>query len=184
MAFDLGGTVNATADWFCNAPLVRSVVNNPFFTALLITALVAVVIMALYHQQIKQGGLKREIRAFLYIFLSVLMVVFVHHYAVTSAARRSAAQTGVRDVFSSIEQSRIGGAPRAVPVMPSGYATGAGGYATGAGGYAETPASSRPDNLSVQSLDNDFMIEDVVVPTAGGPFGPASALAQAASPRQ
>ena len=74
--------------------------------------------------------------------------MFVHHTVVTTAARESAAQKGVRDVFSSIQQSgAVGGG---VPVVPMGYEAG---FAGGAG--------YRPDNLAADELD----IRDVVVPT-------------------
>jgi hypothetical protein len=163
MAFDLGGTVNATADWFCNAPLVRGVVNNPIFTALLITALVVVVTMALYIHQIKQAGLKKGLRAVLYIFILVLGVVFVHHRAVSCAAQRGAAQQGVRDVFSSIEQSRrFGGG--AVPVrLPSDSVD---------DGLRRDNVASIDSAAQKSILDDDdlFDIEDVVVPAARGAF--------------
>src|SRR5271166_6483673 len=103
---DLGSTINGAADWVSNAPIVRGIVSNPVFTALLIVALAAIVVMALYHYQIKQAGLKRGLRALLYVFLVVLAVVFVHHHAVTRAARATATQQGIREVFSSLEQSR------------------------------------------------------------------------------
>jgi hypothetical protein len=167
--FDLGGAINGTAEWACNAPIIRTVVNNPIFTALLITALVVIVIMALYHYQIKQAGAKKAVKAFLYVFLLVTAVMFVHHYAVMRSARDAASQKGVRDVFSSIEQSRLGGAAGATPVIPWGFPD-AQPISEAEGGAPPMPVAvrgPRPDNIA---LDVDTIIEDVVVPATAGPF--------------
>jgi hypothetical protein len=163
---DLGHAVNSAADWLCGAPLIRGVVNNPVFTALLIVALAAVVMMALYHRQLRGMGAKRALRALLYVFLLTAAVQFVHHYAVQRCARRDAAQKGVRDIFSSIEQSR----------ETSALGTGLGAPATGGAPPESDPERARPrtggyrpDNVaSDASLD----IEDVVVrPSATSPTG-------------
>jgi hypothetical protein len=117
MGFDLSGAINGAAEWFCCAPVVRSVVNNPIFTALLITALAFIIIMALYHYPIKRAGVRRGLRAGLYVFLAVAAIIFVHHYAVMRSAQQAAAQKGIRDVFAGVEQSRTSAA--GTPVIPS-----------------------------------------------------------------
>ena len=104
--FDLGGAVNASADWVCGAPIVRSIVSNPVFTALLLTALAAIVVLAIYHYEIRAAGAKRACRALLYVFLIVTAVVFVHHYAMVRILQETSQQSGIRDVFNSIESSR------------------------------------------------------------------------------
>jgi hypothetical protein len=117
VGFDLGGAINASADWVCGAPIIRSIVSNPVFTALLIPALAATVVMAVYHYEIKTAGSKRACRALLYVFLIVTAVVFVHHYAMSRILQETSQQSGIRDVFNSIEISRQqgvgykGGAP-------------------------------------------------------------------------
>jgi hypothetical protein len=179
MGFDLGSTVNAAADWLCSAPIVRSVINNPIFTALLVTALAAIVILALYNHRLKGTGFKRGARAFIYVFLVVTAVLFVHHYAVMRCARREATQKGVRDVFSGIQQSRQSGMP-SIPVMSTGYYADAADSIEGtsgeSGGFpaeafapvrspAQTPVTGghvlRPDNIAP---DAGLVIEDVVLP--------------------
>jgi hypothetical protein len=181
--FNLGNAVNNAADWACSAPIIRSVVSNPVFTALLITALAAIVVMALYHYQIKRAGVKRGVRALLYVFLIVTAVTFVHHYAVMRIARETTQQKGVRDVFSSIQQSRDVGAPGTVPVYPMGYEgqRAAVGGAAAAAAPPDTPDCGcpdagqtggrgvRPDNVAAD--DGSLVIEDVVLPAAASPFG-------------
>ncbi len=170
---DLGAAFNSAADWVCGSPLVNGVVSNPVYTALLITALVAVVAMGLYGPQVKAAGLKRGIRAAIYVFLLVGAVAFVHHYAVMRLARSHAGAQGVRDVFSGIQQSRESGIGGGTPVVPAGWgAPPAAGYSGGGGYGGGAPAAARPgprpDNVA---LAGDVFIEDVVVPSAGGAFG-------------
>ena len=176
---DIGGAINASADWMCSAPIIRNIVGNPVFTSLLITALTAIVAMALYNYPIKQAGGKRAVRALLYVFLLVTAVIFVHHYAVTHLAQETVQQKGVRDIFSSIKQSQeIGGA---VPVYPMGVPTSsfdpraesnpnadgpraesnpnADGPRAGSGVTGGSNASWRPDNIAPDALQ----IRDVVV---------------------
>ena len=175
---DLGGAINASADWLCSAPIIRGIVGNPIVTALLITALAAIVVMAVYSHQIKQAGAKCAVRALLYVFLLVTAVIFVHHYAVTCLAQETVQQKGVRDVFSSIQQSReVGGA---VPVYPMGASGGAAAAAyMGAGAYLDDCAATssllssagRPDNVA-------FNIDDVVIPARPYPGNNAGRSAE------
>jgi hypothetical protein len=182
--FNLGSAINSAADWVCGAPIIRSIVSNPVYTAFLITALAAIVVMAIYHYQIKRAGTKRAVRALLYVFLIVTAVVFVHHYAVMRMARETSQQSGVRDLFSSIQESRGIGAAGTVPVYPMGYegqrgtvggSAADGGSAAGGGSAAECgcpdaarTGGHRPDNVAEDY--GPLVIEDVSLPTAAGPF--------------
>ena len=176
--FDLGGAINACADWACGAPIIRGIVSNAVFTALLITALVVVVVMALYRYQIKQAGAKKGARAVLYVLFLVTAVMFVHHYAVMRIARDSAAQKGVRDVFSSIQQSRESGVAGGTPVIPWGEpAAAATGVTTGGScgcpavaGTAPAAGSRQPQRPDNVASGSDLVIEDVVVPATVSPF--------------
>lgn len=157
-SFNIGGTVNSAADWLCNAPVIRGIVNNPIFTALLITALISIVVMSLYHYQIKRLGIKRGVRAILYTFFIVTAVTFVHHYAVVNITRERYQQKGVLDIHSSIRHSQISGS--SVPVYPMVYGRGA------------DPISGGDDPIA----DSDkglLNITDVVVPVRNlnRPFG-------------
>src|SRR5208337_5070627 len=82
MPFDVGGAVNAAADWLCGSALVKGIVNNPIFTALLLTAIAIVIILGMYYREFRSGGKKKMIRMTIYLLFAVAIVVFVHHYAV------------------------------------------------------------------------------------------------------
>jgi len=170
--FNLGSAINSAADWVCGAPIIRSIVSNPVYTALLITALAAIVVMAIYHYQIKRAGTKRAVRALLYVFLIVTAVVFVHHYAVMRMARETSQQSGVRDLFSSIQESRGIGAAGTVPVYPMGY-EGQRGTVGGSAAECGCPDAARTGGHRPDNVAEDYgplVIEDVSLPTAAGPF--------------
>lgn len=168
VGISLGGAVNSVGDWACDSKLVRGVVRNPIYTALLILALVAVVLMATYREPIRRGGGRRAARAFVYGLLLVVGVMTVHNYSVRREASATAAQKDLRDAFTSIEASRSVGAASYGGATPlPGLDSPRSGIAeplTGAGGPRPPGvADARPDNLS-ERLD----IDDVQLPLVVG----------------
>jgi hypothetical protein len=156
--FSLGNAVNSAADWACSAPVICGIVGNPVYTALLITALAAVVVMALYTSAVQRGGVKRAARAVIYVFLLVTAVTFVHHYAMRREMRSSEQQRGVREVFSGIRENRSLGAGGAFPVLPEqGVVYGAGNVESARPAW---PAGVAP----ASAMATDSWISDVVVP--------------------
>ncbi len=167
--------MNSVGDWACDSKLVRGVARNPIYTALLILALVAVVLMATYREPIRKGGGRKAARAFVYGLLLVVGVMAVHNYSVRREASETAAQKDMRDVFTSIEASRSVG---------NGAAVAYGGADARAGGPSSAPGSPkklsgprapsspagsagpRPDNLS--SGESWLDIDDVELPLVVG----------------
>ena len=161
--FSLGNAVNSAADWACSAPVICGIVGNPVYTALLITALAAVVVMALYTSAVQRGGVKRAARAVIYVFLLVTAVTFVHHYAMRREMRSSEQQRGVREVFSGIRENRSLGAGNAFPVLPEqGVVYGAGDVESARPAWPARAAGVAPASASAMATDS--WISDVVVP--------------------
>jgi hypothetical protein len=146
MPLELGEAVNNAASWVCTAPLVRGIVSNPVFTALLITALVVVVIMALYGTEVRNGAWKRKARLGIYVFMLVTAVVFVHHYAVTATLRSQMSREDVHSQFQSIRMT--------------GGMQGASSYPVGKQAY------DRLDDLDARARGDEFADE---LPLAGPP---------------
>jgi len=162
--FDLGGSINSAAEWACSAPIIRTIVNNAVFTAILITAIVAVIMLGTYYDRAKYGGSKQAVRSTLYVGLLVMMVMFVHHYAVQQAARDAAAHKGVRDVFSGIQASREYGAGVGTPVVPRGYAADEGAEVATGGASEARPANVAPYGEAPGDGDGGLEIEDIPYP--------------------
>jgi phosphomevalonate kinase len=110
---------NSSADWCCKIPVIGPIVNNPIFTALLITAIVLIVIMAIYKIQ-DQGGQKMFKCAF-YIFILITAITFIHHYAIMKTAKNNFATNEVKNIFSGIKQSKETPAYDNIPIINDKY---------------------------------------------------------------
>jgi len=165
--FDLGGAVNSAADWLSGAPIIHRIVNNPIYTALLITALVAIVALAMYREQLRG---KKAFKALFYSFFLVSLVVFVHHYAIVRAAQDLGEQHHAREVFAGVQSSHALGHDGNVPVVPMGESV--------IGGARRPPVFSNASQLAppAKARDNvapfgtapgdsgDLTIDDVEIP--------------------
>ncbi len=159
IGFDLGGSVNSFTKWVCGAPIIHTIINNPFYTSLLITCIVVIVIMSNYHYQIKKN--KRAVKTVVYIFLLVTAVLFVHHCALSDGLKNSLTHQGVRDVFTSIQQSRNSGIANSVPVIPLSWTS-----QPTYGGYQQNPYSLRDDNIATKPIaEIPLEIHDVQLPS-------------------
>ena len=96
--------MNSNVEWCCSIPVIGPIINNPIFTALLLTILVLIVIMVVYKVQ-EQGGSKLFKCAF-YIFILVTAITFLHHYAIMKIAKNNFAKNEVKNIFSGIKQSK------------------------------------------------------------------------------
>lgn len=96
--------MNSSAEWCCKIPIFGSIINNPLFTALLITVLVLIVIVSIYKVQ-EQGG-QKLFKCGFYIFILVVAVTFLHHYTIMQIAKNNFANNEVKSIFSGIKQSK------------------------------------------------------------------------------
>ena len=106
MAFDLGSSINSATSWVSSSPIIGAVVVNPFYTALLLTALSMIIIISVY-PALKKNQTSDGLRAFIYMFIASLIVLFIHYYALKASLTDNYSQQGVREVFSSIQTSQM-----------------------------------------------------------------------------
>jgi hypothetical protein len=116
--FDIGCAINNASSWICGSTVIKKIMENPIFTGLLITVLVMVVILGQYYELIKDEGSTKIAKSMIYVFLLITAVMFVHNYAFKNNIETSSHQAGVRDMFSSIQQTRDMSNPDFIPVMP------------------------------------------------------------------
>lgn len=161
---DLGGAINSVAEWFSNAPIIHRIVNNPVYTALLITALVSIVAIAMYRDQLRG---KKAVRAMLYTFFLTSLVIFVHHYAIMHSARELSSQKHARAIFEDVQSSREMGADNTTPVIPMGESAIVGGAYTDAPLRASNNVA--PFGEAPGDADGKLVIDDVEVPFAMAP---------------
>lgn len=106
MPFDLGSTINNATSWVSTSPIIGAVVANPFYTALLLTAISMIIIVSVY-PSLKKNKTSEGLRAFIYMFVAVLVVLFIHYYSLKASMTDNYSQQGVREVFSSIQTSQM-----------------------------------------------------------------------------
>lgn len=169
MGFDIGAAVNSLSDWLCGSALVKGIVSNPIFTALLLTATVVIILLSMYYKEFKIGGKKKLVRIALFLFAAICVVIFIHHRCIERSIQSVTAQKGVRDVFEGIAQSRQMN-PTVVSVQGAGERE-----AASASGSAEdeeseeeeskTPVAVPPAIASTKppAAPGELQIEDVVI---------------------
>ena len=140
---DVRDAINSAADWAGGAPIIRKLVGNPFSAALLLTAMVGVVIMAVFHYKLSNDNWRTCARATFYIYAATTLLLFLHYSLVAREAQADSAVGGARGVVSDIVGSR--GAANMhdgyVPVVPS--MPGAAGI-RGGSSFGWPPAASEP----------------------------------------
>lgn len=119
--FNIGCAINNASSWICGSTMIKRVMENPIFTGLLITALVMIVLMGQYYSIIKDEGSTKIAKTMIYVFLLITAVMFVHSYAFKNNIETSSHQAGVRDMFSSIQQTRNMSSSDFIPVVPTQY---------------------------------------------------------------
>ncbi|NBQ70598.1 MAG: hypothetical protein EBU46_17910 [Nitrosomonadaceae bacterium] len=115
---DVRDAINSAADWAGSAPAVRKLVGNPFSAALLLTAMVGVVIMAVFHYKLTGENWRASARAAFYIYAATTLLLFLHYSLAARDAQSDCAVGGARGVVSDIVGSRAASVPGYVPVLP------------------------------------------------------------------
>lgn len=120
---DLGDAFNAGADWVTSAPLVSFFVGSPLWGALLVTALVAVIGYAFL--DCTSIPRKTQFKTLFYIFVSVLVVLYLHYFVVQNTLKHD---VGLEAGRALMRIGPTGGGVQGgahMPVVPRDVAQGA-----------------------------------------------------------
>jgi hypothetical protein len=96
---NIGAAVNSAADWVSDAPPIRAVVSNPLLTAVLLTAIAVVFVLAM-----RQSS-RINFRAIIYMFIVTASVLFIHHRVVNRMVAEDSLQRDTRDIFNTIVEA-------------------------------------------------------------------------------
>lgn len=106
MPFELGGAINQAAERLCASSAMQWTFNNPFFTALLLTAVVMAIVYAVGTHQ------RAGVRCSFYVFLFSSLILFVHYYVArgmfcrtADAELRRSVVGGAHDGFRAADKS-------------------------------------------------------------------------------
>jgi hypothetical protein len=121
MPLDLGALVNGGAEWLTNAPVIRSTMGNPVYTALLLTALVIVLLVSIKGLDLSSEW-RTSLKVFIYILMGSVFVLSLHHYAMTAKLRVEGAGEDVRRAFNEIKMAPDYSGGAIYPVLATGGA--------------------------------------------------------------
>ena len=144
--------MNSSAEWCCKIPIFGSIINNPFFTALLITVLVLIVIVSIYKVQ-EQGG-QKLFKCGFYIFILVVAVTFLHHYTIMQIAKNNFANNEVKSIFSGIKQSKES-AYDIIPIIDPHSTSHSHSHSTSHSTHHEKRKKHRHNSLKYSTNSND-----------------------------
>lgn len=112
---DIAAVVNGGADWVSESPTLKFAFGNPLAAALMLTAIVAIVLIAVYGYS--DVDTKRALRAGLYLYGAIAAVMFVHHYIVMREASNDSQVETYRSVVGNVISSQRDGVFNATPVL-------------------------------------------------------------------
>ena len=92
---------NSLMNSITTMPFIGKVFNNPLFTTLLITAMIAVIIMGVFHYP-KKTERKSFAKAIVYSFIIILCVQVIHYYALNAKFVTTGAAESIDNTFNSI----------------------------------------------------------------------------------
>jgi hypothetical protein len=157
MSLEVGEVAASFVDRVSDLPLARGLLRSPPLTALLLTALVAVILMASYAPAVRASGARRAVRTALYFFFGALFILFAHHSLLTRSARAEAANLSAREVHAGVAQALAWSDPSwaAEPGPAEGPATApaagqAGALAPAPGGPSQAAGPAPPGPAGAQ----------------------------------
>ncbi len=102
MPFDFGETINAGADAFLRAPIVRTIASHPIYTAMIIVVIMILIIMFVFRDTDTSESLfVMALRTGFWTFLVALGTIFLHDKVLSNDVRVSEMNESINDVFGS-----------------------------------------------------------------------------------
>jgi hypothetical protein len=94
MSFDLGKSVNDTAEWLTSSSVIYTLTSNTIYMAVLLT--IALVFIISYINETKSKY--KYTKMALYIFFANSILLFIHHYALTNRIKKSFSVQQTEDI--------------------------------------------------------------------------------------
>jgi len=108
MSIEIGTTVNNFADKILKAPIVGSLLQNPVYTALLITLIIVILILWMFRDADTEDSLlTMSLRVGFWTFLLVTGVMFLHNRVLSSEVHDEKISNAFNGVFGADEPAPI-----------------------------------------------------------------------------
>ena len=87
--------------------ILNGAFGNPFIASLIVTALVAIIIMGIFHYKVTAGNFKQSMKVGFYTYCATLLVLYLHHYIVLHNIQESSEAANVRQFFGGLDLTSI-----------------------------------------------------------------------------
>lgn len=152
MPFNVGESINYVSEKFTSSPLVKNIMKNPFYTALLIVAIIVLIILFVFRNVDFSGEEeslgKLVFRGSIYMILIVTAIQFLNNQIWIQDTKNKSSSAEVKAVFGGVENLPIGGVKPAIATSimkgsTEGYTPKGGGVITiNVGGLSTSGAAS------------------------------------------
>ena len=113
MPFNVGESINYVSEKFTSSPLVKNIMKNPFYTALLIVAIIVLIILFVFRNVDFSGEEeslgKLVFRGSIYMILVVTAIQFLNNQIWIQDTKNKSSSAEVKAVFGGVENLPIGG---------------------------------------------------------------------------
>jgi hypothetical protein len=108
MSIEIGTTVNNAADALLRAPIVKNMVQNPIYTALLIAFIIVLIVLWVFREaETEDSLLTTSLRVGFWSFLLVLGIIFLHNRVLSFESHEEKANTAYGGVFGANEPAPV-----------------------------------------------------------------------------
>lgn len=108
MPFNVGESVNYVSGKFISAPIVQTVMKNPFYTAILIVLIIVLIILYVFRnvdfEESDESLGKLVLRGSIYMLLVITAIQFLNNRIWLDDKKHSMTDEGVKTVFGGIEK--------------------------------------------------------------------------------
>lgn len=108
MPFNVGESVNYVSDKFTGAPIVQTVMKNPFYTAITIVFVIVLIILYVFRnvdfEEEDESLGKLVFRSSIYMLLAITAIQFLNNRIWLEDKKHSMTDEGVKNVFGGVEK--------------------------------------------------------------------------------
>jgi hypothetical protein len=100
--FDIGKSINSTAEWLTSSPLIYTLTSNTIYMTLLLT--IAMIFIISY---INESHRYRYAKLAIYLFFANSILLFVHHIALTKRIEKSFKGEETEKIVGALEPTEF-----------------------------------------------------------------------------
>lgn len=100
--FDIGKSINSTAEWLTSSPLIYTLTSNTIYMTLLLT--IAIIFIVSY---INESNKYKYAKLAIYLFFANSILLFIHHIALTKRIEKSFKGEETEKIVGALEPTEF-----------------------------------------------------------------------------